>query len=779
MNQVVILCQLVTHPNESIMFYGSCARPPKRFPQISTVPIVPNYFRSSLALSTPQTIFLRTLPNKLAQAEPPFRPPHNGAMASQHTLNKDLSVAHTPSTPATTVDLYLPRGSSSACEHDLKTLIPQPTLAAPSISTLDADVSPPNALDMWLQHVSTACPNQLPSTVSPPVTDPSISQTISQSLPHTYLSDLFPNQNDPDISFHLDDPQINHSSLPPADPPSISHPTLLIPSDAHYHQLQTENFPANDHFSYHPDCSEAPTTPSALPNTSHAHAQLKLLHSRTPSSQPLTNSESPPPISPTPLPSAPRFHDDDCSQHPYHHCTCQISTVQAPCFNLSPDHLASYSHDGLSAVERAKRSAEQFTMAQLSSRKRKTPPGDINPSSDDLVDDCSDSVQKESKRKYQKRLRKNRDSAFVSRIRRREYTRILESTLTAVEREKDAAVAAYKEMKRKFDVVAAELAGMKAAVTHNLSSRVRDPIVNVVTHSTNQLYKHFGFDSSLTKRESPHFKTGLHRPFVQTQPSLWRPPQNLPHAPDNLTDNCVLRIRPGHSEEQQPQQQIQQQVQQQQNVGFDSRPGPYVRRMYMVALIIGVLLPKSPPHRMIPSRMFGRFSETNSPHAETSGHIWAANVAAKNHWNGAGHNNDEIDVAMEHHSMPRHDRNGDCGDFAICADLSNGSADRVIENVRHDATLTWGAVQTSEVLQRLREYLVNLSEHDVGQIDIVAHHEEIQYNRNKAVAIIAAIARIEGVFESHSLFSNSTMDDSVDVDHVVHLFEQLDVHTEF
>jgi hypothetical protein len=145
-----------------------------------------------------------------------------------------------------------------------------------------------------------------------------------------------------------------------------------------------------------------------------------------------------------------------------------------------------------SAVDACRKAAEDFANAQVNKRKRKA--GEIVDDDDDAAkkprtaspvttpadsdDEDGDDVAAEaahgaaatpqrpedvSHRKYQKRLQKNRYSAFVSRIRRREYTRILEESLA----EKDAAAAhyasAYSSVRAEYDNVCAELAALKAA----------------------------------------------------------------------------------------------------------------------------------------------------------------------------------------------------------------------------------------------------------------------------------------------------------------------------
>lgn len=116
-------------------------------------------------------------------------------------------------------------------------------------------------------------------------------------------------------------------------------------------------------------------------------------------------------------------------------------------------------------------------MSQLAKKRHKGNPAlsadlaDNSPkssASDEAVDE--NHPESVSHRKYQKRLQKNRDSAFVSRIRRREYTRVLEETLNTIEKEKESAVNCLLDMKTRFEIVCAELAGMKNAALSNMAT---------------------------------------------------------------------------------------------------------------------------------------------------------------------------------------------------------------------------------------------------------------------------------------------------------------------
>lgn len=152
-----------------------------------------------------------------------------------------------------------------------------------------------------------------------------------------------------------------------------------------------------------------------------------------------------------------------------------LATGSEPAPALSSSTTGSF-NNSLSAVDRAKKLAEDYTMSQLAKKRRQASgTADLSKRRKGLTgsscsDDASELPQTESHRKYQKRLQKNRDSAFVSRIRRREYTRVLEESLTSVEKEKDVAEAKFMEMKRKFELVSAELSGIKQAAHPNLST---------------------------------------------------------------------------------------------------------------------------------------------------------------------------------------------------------------------------------------------------------------------------------------------------------------------
>lgn len=174
--------------------------------------------------------------------------------------------------------------------------------------------------------------------------------------------------------------------------------------------------------------------------------------------------------------------------------TGQILGDNAAGFNnlKNADRLVSVEEHGVSAVEQAKRDAENFTMSQLSHKRKKDYLANRRDDSKKLkmsskssgTDDEEGKLMNGnlpehiSHRKYQKRLQKNRDSAFVSRIRRREYTRLLEQSLMQMEKEKDYAIQGFREMKRRFEMVTAELNEMKDAAVSNLNSLKESLIKN-------------------------------------------------------------------------------------------------------------------------------------------------------------------------------------------------------------------------------------------------------------------------------------------------------------
>lgn len=320
------------------------------------------------------------------------------------------------------------------------------------------------------------------------------------------------------------------------------------------------------------------------------------------------------------------------------------------------------SHDGLSAVERAKQSAEQFTMNQLSKRKRKATSPPTNSLSDEEGGDES-KPERQSHLKYQKRLQKNRDSAFVSRIRRREYTRLLETSLTAVEKEKDAAMAAFREMKRRFDVVSAELVGIKTAAASNFVG-LRDAVINRVTVP-----------------ESPV----LARSSVTQEP--YQPMRN-PH--DRLG-------RPQGGAYTEQQQNMMPAV---------GRRGTFMTTMYMVALVVGVLLPDVTRRSPEVDKLIS----------------WAKPSAGEANSNASSH----VAMSVSQRSSPDHGRvwgshvkpaHPAAEEYMLEADISGGAAGRLLDAVREDAVARLGEEVADRALESVQRYLQMLSAEQVATIE--------------------------------------------------------------
>ncbi|GAB0496368.1 hypothetical protein MMPV_007680 [Pyropia vietnamensis] len=89
--------------------------------------------------------------------------------------------------------------------------------------------------------------------------------------------------------------------------------------------------------------------------------------------------------------------------------------------------------------------------------------------SDVDVDIPADATAKQVR--YLKRLQKNRDSAFTSRIRRRLYTGLLEQSLTAVEAEKERLRAKVSTLDTSLHALEAELAVYRAAAAPRLGKQ--------------------------------------------------------------------------------------------------------------------------------------------------------------------------------------------------------------------------------------------------------------------------------------------------------------------
>ena len=138
---------------------------------------------------------------------------------------------------------------------------------------------------------------------------------------------------------------------------------------------------------------------------------------------------------------------------------------------------------GISAVDMARKAAEDFANSKVSERKRRMGRSEDGDDEDakrrkgldgsPCSDGDDDAPEKVSHRKYQKRLQKNRDSAYVSRIRRREYTKRLEDGLNRMEKEKIEVQTKYDALQRKFDVIMRELKTMKEATSAKFKAIAR------------------------------------------------------------------------------------------------------------------------------------------------------------------------------------------------------------------------------------------------------------------------------------------------------------------
>eukprot|EP00184_Porphyridium_aerugineum_P004508 CAMPEP_0184708164 /NCGR_PEP_ID=MMETSP0313-20130426/37636_1 /TAXON_ID=2792 /ORGANISM="Porphyridium aerugineum, Strain SAG 1380-2" /LENGTH=738 /DNA_ID=CAMNT_0027169747 /DNA_START=277 /DNA_END=2494 /DNA_ORIENTATION=+ len=118
------------------------------------------------------------------------------------------------------------------------------------------------------------------------------------------------------------------------------------------------------------------------------------------------------------------------------------------------------------AVDQAKKRAEAYANSQLDDRrgswnKEHRADGDLSEVDLDNIDDeeIRDSA------KYRRRLQKNRDSAFVSRIRRRAYTQFLEESLCEHENEN-------KRLKQETDALRQQVEKLKTLMNNQLGSAV-------------------------------------------------------------------------------------------------------------------------------------------------------------------------------------------------------------------------------------------------------------------------------------------------------------------
>uniref|UniRef100_A0A7S3A6F9 BZIP domain-containing protein n=1 Tax=Rhodosorus marinus TaxID=101924 RepID=A0A7S3A6F9_9RHOD len=123
-----------------------------------------------------------------------------------------------------------------------------------------------------------------------------------------------------------------------------------------------------------------------------------------------------------------------------------------------PDAKAEYA--GLSAVEVARRKAQDMAMASIGGKRRSTSGDERQPKREKV--DPNESPEKVHQRRYQRRLQKNRDTAFISRIRRRAYTTLLEEALTNVEDEKKKLSGSVESLKAEIANLKTELRGLYA-----------------------------------------------------------------------------------------------------------------------------------------------------------------------------------------------------------------------------------------------------------------------------------------------------------------------------
>lgn len=166
---------------------------------------------------------------------------------------------------------------------------------------------------------------------------------------------------------------------------------------------------------------------------------------------------------------------------------------------VDPASTAALPTRGLSAVERAQQKAENIAVAEVATRRAnaakakraRSGSGAGGPAkkrargagavSDAAAEDDADGGEEEAaeageaaadanvagsdaekSRRYQKRLQKNRDSAFVSRIRRRHYTSILEASLKKEEEEKRALGGEVAQLRSQLETLKAQLVAYRA-----------------------------------------------------------------------------------------------------------------------------------------------------------------------------------------------------------------------------------------------------------------------------------------------------------------------------
>eukprot|EP00188_Purpureofilum_apyrenoidigerum_P001986 Plantae.Rhodophyta-Purpureofilum_apyrenoidigerum.ctg21653.p1 GENE.Plantae.Rhodophyta-Purpureofilum_apyrenoidigerum.ctg21653~~Plantae.Rhodophyta-Purpureofilum_apyrenoidigerum.ctg21653.p1 ORF type:complete len:459 (+),score=106.19 Plantae.Rhodophyta-Purpureofilum_apyrenoidigerum.ctg21653:120-1496(+) len=138
---------------------------------------------------------------------------------------------------------------------------------------------------------------------------------------------------------------------------------------------------------------------------------------------------------------------------------------------LDMTNVASAPHDysidsddkytGLSAVEIARRKAQNQAMESIG-EKRKGSSDDEKPAKREKTNP-NEPQEKVNQRRYQRRLQKNRDTAYISRIRRRAYTALLEESLTSTENEKRRLNGVVDSLTSEIATLKAELRGLYAS----------------------------------------------------------------------------------------------------------------------------------------------------------------------------------------------------------------------------------------------------------------------------------------------------------------------------
>lgn len=191
--------------------------------------------------------------------------------------------------------------------------------------------------------------------------------------------------------------------------------------------------------------------------------------------------------------------------------------------SVAPAGTAGPPARGLSAVERAQQAAEDIAVAEVASRrakaaKAKRARGDsgtgepakkrargAGAGNDAAAEDDDNGGEEEAEageaaadaavagatgsdaeksRRYQKRLQKNRDSAFVSRIRRRHYTAILETSLKKEEEEKRSLGGEVAQLRSQVEALKAQLVAYRAPAAKDGAYGVPSSVVATIAPSS-------------------------------------------------------------------------------------------------------------------------------------------------------------------------------------------------------------------------------------------------------------------------------------------------------